>query len=179
MTELHFCHHDSPIGPLLLAGTAAALHFLSLPSGHKAFAARPGWVPDATPFDAVRRQLDAYFAGTLRQFDVVLHLDGTAFQTLVWRRLAAIPYGQTTSYGALASGLALPGSARAVGAANGNNPIPIILPCHRVIGKTGALTGFGGGLPTKAFLLRLEGALPPTQLSLFEADRLPDPAISA
>lgn len=179
MTGLHYCHHDSPIGPLLLAGTTAALHFLSFPSGHKAFSARPGWVPDATPFDDVRRQLDDYFAGKLRHFDVALHLEGSAFQTSVWKRLAAIPYGRTTSYGALAAELAVPGSARAVGAANGSNPIPIILPCHRVIGKSGALTGFGGGLPTKAFLLALEGALPATQLSLFDGDALTDAVIGA
>lgn len=153
-------HHDSPVGRLLLAGTGAALHFLSFPGGHKAFGPDPAWPRDDSAFNAVRQQLDAYFAGQLRQFDLPLAPQGTAFQLRVWTWLATIPFGQTRSYGQMADALDRPGAARAVGAANGANPLPIILPCHRVMGASGQLTGFGGGLPTKQFLLRLEGALP-------------------
>ncbi|SDE43210.1 methylated-DNA-[protein]-cysteine S-methyltransferase [Salipiger thiooxidans] len=167
---LSWCHTDSPIGPLLLAGDSDALHFLSFPSGHKAFGPREGWHEDPTPFDAVRRQLDAYFAGTLTRFDLRLAPQGTAFQTRVWQLLAEIPYGTTRSYGALATQLGTPNASRAVGAANGANPIPIILPCHRVIGQDGALTGFGGGVEVKRFLLQHEAevsGVAETQLSLF------------
>ena len=107
----------------------------------------------------LRRQLDAYFAGELTMFDVRLELEGTEFQRSVWRKLSAIPYGETWSYGQLATELGKPTASRAVGAANGNNPIAIILPCHRVVGSTGSLIGFGGGLPTKDFLLRHEAAV--------------------
>ncbi|MBR9837398.1 MAG: methylated-DNA--[protein]-cysteine S-methyltransferase [Rhodobacteraceae bacterium] len=167
---LSWCHTDSPIGPLLLAGDRDALHFLSFPSGHKAFGPREGWREDPTPFDAVRRQLDAYFAGTLTCFDLTLAPQGTAFQTRVWQLLAEIPYGTTRSYGALATELGTPKASRAVGAANGANPIPIILPCHRVIGQDGALTGFGGGVEVKRVLLQHEAkvsGVAETQLSLF------------
>lgn len=167
--SLAYTHIGSPIGQLLLAGDGAALHYLSFPGGHKAFGPRPDWRPDPAPFAEVRRQLEAYFAGALRDFDLKLHLTGTPFQIRVWNRLAEIPYGKTVTYGRIATDLGDPGASRAVGAANGNNPIPIILPCHRVIGANGALTGFGGGLPTKEWLLKHEGVLPgsPVQLSLF------------
>ena len=155
---LSWCHTDSPIGPLLLAGDRDALHFLSFPSGHKAFGPREGWHEDPTPFDAVRRQLDAYFAGTLTRFDLRLAPQGTAFQTRVWQLLAEIPYGTTRSYGALATRLGTPNASRAVGAANGANPIPIILPCHRVIGADGRMTGYAGGLWRKEKLIRIEAA---------------------
>lgn len=170
MSALYYCHTDSPVGPLLLAGDRDSLHYLSFPEGHKSFAPRPDWVLSEAPFAETRRQLDAYFAGTLRQFDLPLTLSGTAFQNRVWRLLATIPYGETTSYGALARQLGTPKASRAVGAANGNNPLPVILPCHRVIGSSGALTGFGGGLPVKKFLLRHEAevaGIGDRQLSLF------------
>ncbi|MBN9890041.1 methylated-DNA--[protein]-cysteine S-methyltransferase [Salipiger abyssi] len=170
MSALYYCHTDSPVGPLLLAGDHDSLHFLSFPEGHKAFGPRPEWAFSEAPFAEVRRQLDAYFAGTLRQFDLPLTLSGTAFQNRVWRLLATIPYGETTSYGALARQLETPSASRAVGAANGNNPLPVILPCHRVIGSSGALTGFGGGLPVKKFLLQHEAEIAGVgdpQLSLF------------
>ena len=108
-----------------------------------------------------RAQLDEYFAGARRTFDLPLSPAGTEFQRDVWTTLATIPYGETISYAQLATRVGKPSAMRAVGAANGRNPLPIVLPCHRVIGADGALTGFGGGLPTKQFLLKLEGALPP------------------
>src|SRR3546814_636105 len=107
-----------------------------------------------------RQQLDEYFAGDRVTFDLPLAPRGTAFQCGVWQMLASIPYGDTISYAQLATRVGKPSATRAVGAANGRNPLPIVLPCHRVIGADGSLTGFGGGLPTKRFLLQLEGALP-------------------
>ncbi|MCB2127674.1 MAG: methylated-DNA--[protein]-cysteine S-methyltransferase [Rhodobacteraceae bacterium] len=156
MTSLAYTFVDSPIGDLLLAGTGDALHYLSFPSGHKAFGPKPDWQRSDAPFREVKRQLDAYFAGELKDFDLPLHLGGTAFQNAVWRYLDGIPFGETRSYGRVAADLGRPKACRAVGAANGNNPIPIILPCHRVIGQNGSLTGFGGGLPVKELLLRHE-----------------------
>lgn len=159
MTEvLAWSHIDSPVGRLLVAGDAGALRFLSFPGGHKAFGPRPGWVRDDAPFGEVRRQLEAYFAGRLRRFDLPLRLEGTPFQLRHWHYLATIPYGGTRSYGQIAADLGIPAAARAVGAANGANPLPVILPCHRVLGARGALTGFGGGVPVKAWLLRHEAA---------------------
>lgn len=171
MTGLSYTFMESPIGSLLMAGDDAALHFLSFPSGHKAFGPRPDWHRSETPFAEVQRQLEAYFAGDLQTFDLSLHLSGTDFQNRVWRYLADIPFGETRTYGQIAADLGARKASRAVGAANGNNPLPIILPCHRVIGANGKLTGFGGGLPTKAYLLRHEGVLPGeanAQLALFD-----------
>lgn len=159
MNEISYTHIASPIGDLLVAGTDEALHFLSFPTGHKAFGPAPDWRRGDAPFRDVRRQLNAYFAGELRRFDLPLHLSGTAFQNSVWQYLSSIPFGETQTYGQIAAQLDRPTASRAVGAANGNNPLPIILPCHRVIGANGSLTGFGGGLPTKEFLLRHEGVL--------------------
>jgi methylated-DNA-[protein]-cysteine S-methyltransferase len=151
----------SPVGPLLIAASDAGLHALEFPSNRHPV---KHWSPWESGDHAVLRetqsQLDAYFAGTLTTFDLPLAPRGTAFQEQVWTTLAAIPYGNTWSYLDLANALGKPTATRAVGAANGRNPLPIVLPCHRVIGANGALTGFGGGLPTKEFLLRLEGVLP-------------------
>lgn len=155
----------SPIGPLLLAADDAALHGIWFCSSRHPqppqSELREG---DNAMLREVRAQLDAYFAGRLRDFDLPLQPDGTAFQREVWAMLARIAYGQTWSYGQLARRIGKPAAVRAVGAANGRNPIPIVLPCHRVIGSDGSLTGFGGGLPAKQFLLRLEGALPDDDL---------------
>ncbi|MEM9843413.1 MAG: methylated-DNA--[protein]-cysteine S-methyltransferase [Pseudomonadota bacterium] len=159
--KLAYTYMDSPIGRLLLAGTDHALHYLSFPSGHKAFGPAPNWYEDPSPFDAVQDQLTAYFSGERKKFDLRLKPSGTSFQRSVWDYLTTIPYGETRTYGTLARALDRPKASRAVGAANGNNPIPIIIPCHRVIGSTGALTGFGGGMPTKQFLLEFEGVLEP------------------
>lgn len=116
----------------------------------------PDWIYNEQPFATVREQLTEYFAGQRKQFDLSLSLSGTEFQVSVLRALQQIPYGETTSYGKIALQIGRPKAVRAVGAANGRNPIPIIVPCHRVIGKSGDLTGFGGGLSTKEALLRLE-----------------------
>nr|WP_281260093.1 methylated-DNA--[protein]-cysteine S-methyltransferase [Kandeliimicrobium roseum] len=147
---------DSPVGPLLAAGDAAGLRLLSFPEGSRAVAPDPGWRRDDAAFDDLRAQFAAYFAGTLRSFDLPLAPRGTDFRRRVWALLSAIPYGETRSYGQIARALGDPGASRAVGAANGANPLPIIVPCHRVIGANGALTGFGGGLPVKTFLLEHE-----------------------
>jgi methylated-DNA-[protein]-cysteine S-methyltransferase len=114
------------------------------------------WTKDGSPFVEACVQLDAYFAGELKNFDLQLMPKGTAFQESVWHALIEIPYGETWSYGQLAANIGKPKASRAVGAANGVNPIPVIIPCHRVIGASGKLTGFGGGIETKQFLLGLE-----------------------
>ncbi len=159
---MYYSHMDSPIGQLLLAGDETGLTLISFPDGSRARQAEPDWERRDSPFDAAKRQLDDYFRGRLTEFDLALAPRGTAFQLKVWRTLQKIPYGETTTYGTLARRIGRPRASRAVGAANGANPLPIVIPCHRVIGSTGKLTGFGGGLPTKAALLKLEGALPVT-----------------
>lgn len=148
---------DSPVGALLLAGTRDALHVLSFAVGSRPREIEASWEPDTTGVLAgVRRELDAYFAGRLKQFTTPVAFTGTAFQNAVWRELCRIPYGETISYLELARRLDHPKAVRAVGMANGANPVAIIVPCHRVIGANGSLTGFGGGLPTKRALLELE-----------------------
>jgi len=151
----------SPVGPLLVAASDAGLHALEFPQNRHPVRRWSTWEPgDHAVLRETQSQLEAYFAGKLRQFDLPLAPRGTAFQEEVWTTLAAIPYGSTWTYRDLANAVGRPTATRAVGAANGRNPLPIVLPCHRVIGTGGALTGFGGGLPTKEFLLHLEGALP-------------------
>jgi methylated-DNA-[protein]-cysteine S-methyltransferase len=148
---------DSPVGPLLLAGDADALHVLSFGMGSRAREIDAGWKRDTKGvLSGVRRELDDYFAGRLRKFSTRLAFNGTAFQNAVWKQLTRIPYGETISYMELARRIDNPKAVRAVGMANGANPIAIIVPCHRVIGSNGSLTGFGGGLPTKRALLELE-----------------------
>jgi methylated-DNA-[protein]-cysteine S-methyltransferase len=147
---------ESPIGPLLLAGDRRGLRIVRFSAGRHPKSSQRNWREDRAPFKEVIRQLDAYFEGKLQDFDLPLVLDGTDFQLLVWRSLQKIPYGETVSYGQLAKRIGSPDAARAVGLANGSNPIPIIIPCHRVIGSNGDLTGFGGGLPVKKKLLALE-----------------------
>lgn len=154
--SLSFAYYDSPIGPLLAAGDADALHVLAFPAGSRARTPEAHWREDSTPFSLCFEQLDAYFAGTLRRFDLPLAPAGTAFQQSVWAQLVAIPYAETISYGTLANRIGNKNASRAVGAANGANPIPIIIPCHRVIGSDRSLTGFGGGLDLKRWLLNHE-----------------------
>jgi methylated-DNA-[protein]-cysteine S-methyltransferase len=149
---------DSPVGPLFLAGTAQALTRLHFQAGPQPLHPAKGWQPGATPFVQVQAQLMEYFSGARHSFHLPLAPAGTPFQLRVWRALSEIPYGETLSYGELARRLGLSGGARAVGLANGANPLPIVVPCHRVIGADGALTGFGGGLHIKRALLALEGA---------------------
>ena len=141
----------SPLGPLLLIGDGDALTGLLMEG-----APRPGWSRDRAAFAEVAAQLEAYFAGELTEFDVPLAPHGTDFQRRVWAALVEIPYGETRTYGDLAAALGMPNACRAVGAANGRNPIGVIIPCHRVIGSTGGLTGYGGGLRRKRALLELE-----------------------
>ena len=151
---------DSPIGELLLLGDGYALHGLWMRSGRAALA-RPSWTRADGPFEDARGQLAEYFAGRRLAFDLPLAMAGTPFQVRVWRALLEIPYGETTSYGELARQVQPGGgwqAARAVGAANGRNPIAVVVPCHRVIGANGSLTGYGGGLARKRFLLDLEAA---------------------
>ena len=154
-----FSVHDSPTGPLLLSGDSEALTGLWFGD---AGVAREGWRRDDARFEGERAQLDEYFAGERESFDFPLRLEGGGtFEREVWAALRAIPYGTTTTYGRIAEEIGRPGRARAVGAANGRNPIAIVVPCHRVIGAGGKLTGYGGGLDNKQLLLELEGALLP------------------
>lgn len=152
----YFTYLDSTIGELLLAGNGEALELLGFPEGKMRLRHQEDWTEDASVFTAAIDQLRAYFAGELQDFDLSLAPEGTQFQCAVWDALTHIPYGETRSYIDIAQAVGSPKASRAVGAANGQNPIPIIIPCHRVIGKSGALVGFGGGLPTKVQLLDLE-----------------------
>ena len=166
--SLHYRTVDSPVGPLTLAGEGATLmHLRMADQSHEPD--RSGWqqAGDRAFGDAVE-QLEAYFAGSLTEFDVDLSLDGTDFQRRVWTALRAIPYGQTRSYGEIATEVGSPGASRAVGLANGRNPIGIIVPCHRVIGSTGGLTGYAGGIDRKRALLALEKNRLAAQAALFE-----------
>jgi methylated-DNA-[protein]-cysteine S-methyltransferase len=154
---VNFSYLDSPIGTLLIAGDDIAIHFISFPRNGKAQKPREEWRESARgPVGEAIRQLREYFAGARTDFDLPLAPEGTEFQRSVWRRLQEIPYGETISYGELARRIGNPQASRAVGSANGSNPIPIVIPCHRVIGSNGKLTGFGGGLPVKEALLGLE-----------------------
>lgn len=156
MVKTYYDYQDSPIGRLLLAGDGEALTVIGFPSGKGQRRHQSGWQRDEAPLVDAKRQLSAYFAGELQEFDLPLKPEGTEFQRRVWAALRKIPFGETWSYGQLANELGNPKASRAVGAANGKNPIPIIIPCHRVIGSTGKLTGFGGGLATKEYLLDME-----------------------
>jgi len=151
-----YTYHDTAIGSLLLAGNDGGLTLLGFPQGKMRRRHEADWIESPGKFELVRQQLDDYFAGKLDTFSVPLSPQGTSFQMEVWQALQQIPYGQTWSYGQLANHIDRPKASRAVGAANGVNPIPVIIPCHRVIVSSGKLTGFGGGLETKQFLLALE-----------------------
>lgn len=159
---VHTTTIDSPIGPLFLAAGGDGLRAIEFRNNRHPVRCGDDWREgDNAILREAHRQLSEYFARRRRTFDLPLAPEGTPFQRRVWTTLATIPYGQTISYAELAARVGRPGAARAVGAANGRNPLPIVLPCHRVIGADGSLTGFGGGLPAKRFLLELEGALPP------------------
>ena len=161
-SECFFERFDTPIGVLTIAADGEGLRHIEFPSNRHPVE-RANWLPGAhgaiaDTLLAARTQLLEYFAGTRKAFDLPLAPQGTPFQCEVWRTLATIAYGRTWSYRDLAQAIGKPDAVRAVGAANGRNPLPIVLPCHRVIGADGRLVGFGGGLPIKAALLRLEGA---------------------
>jgi methylated-DNA-[protein]-cysteine S-methyltransferase len=148
---------DTPIGELLLVGDEGGLRRVSM----SPFSVAPPWARDDEFFDDASEQFGQYFRGERREFDLPLKLEGNSFELLVWDALREIPYGETVSYGHIARGIGHPDAPRAVGAANGRNPVAIIVPCHRVIGADGSLTGYGGGLDRKRFLLDLEaGAIP-------------------
>ena len=160
-----FTYLDSPIGRLLLTSDGCALTGLYM-EPHRKAQSMEGWVEDVTvePLTAAVQQLTEYFAGNRRTFDLPLRLQGTAFQQRVWHELTKIPFGETWSYGELAKRISKPSASRAVGLANGRNPISILVPCHRVIGADGSLTGYGGGLERKRWLLAHEGG--PGELDL-------------
>lgn len=153
---MYYCYLPTPIGDLLLAGERDTLQMIGFPKGSMRRDPEPNWIYNEQPFVAARQQLTEYFAGERKAFDLPLALQGTEFQLMVLKELSRIPYGETVSYGEIAKRIGRPKAVRAVGAANGRNPIPIVIPCHRVIGSSGDLTGFGGGLDTKTELLRLE-----------------------
>ncbi len=152
---------DSPVGPLLLAADADGLRLIEFSQPRHPVKRSAEWQEGTLPvLDATRTQLDQYFAGQRTTFELPLSPRGTPFQRDIWTALAGIPYGQTISYGAVATCAGHAGAMRAVGAAVGRNPVPIVVPCHRVMGADGRMTGFSGGLPVKRELLVLEGALP-------------------
>jgi methylated-DNA-[protein]-cysteine S-methyltransferase len=157
---MNYCYLDTPIGKLLLAGDEQGLHRITFPAKGKpneAAQPEPGWIESARgPLKEAARQLKEYFKGDRTEFDLPLSPEGTQFQKSVWQNLCGIPYGETISYGELARRVGNPKASRAVGAANGSNPLPIVVPCHRVIGSNRKMTGFGGGIPVKEALLALE-----------------------
>lgn len=153
---MYYRYLTTPIGDLLLAGSEEALEVVGFPEGSRRREPLPDWIYSEKPFAAACAQLQEYFEGTRREFDLPLRPSGTGFQLRVLEELRKIPYGTTVSYGDIARRIGNPKAVRAVGAANGRNPIPIIIPCHRVIGSTGDLTGFGGGIKVKEALLRHE-----------------------
>ena len=151
-----YSYMDSPVGRLLLAGEKNALKVIGFSSGARARGADPEWERFDEPFRQVKKQLEEYFAGERRTFSLELAPDATPFQAAVLDALLGIPYGETRSYLDIAHAVGNPKAVRAVGGANGSNPIPIVIPCHRVVGSDGSLTGFGGGLESKRYLLDLE-----------------------
>ena len=160
----YYRHHESPVGTLLIVADRKAVREIHFPKRGRGMTPHGDWrkggsrrSPEGTLLDSLEGELERYFAGALRHFRVPVKPVGTPFQSAVWQQLQRVLYGQTISYGELARRIGRPRASRAVGAANGRNPIPIIIPCHRVIGADGSLTGFGGGLATKERLLELEG----------------------
>jgi methylated-DNA-[protein]-cysteine S-methyltransferase len=155
-TTLAYTEIESPVGKLLLAGTEESLNVLWFQSGARAMTPNPSWHRDERPLRRALGELQEYFAGTRQDFTIDVQPEGTPFQRTVWNELQRIPYGETISYGELAGRVGNPKASRAVGLANGANPISIVVPCHRVIGANGKLTGYGGGLSIKEKLLALE-----------------------
>jgi methylated-DNA-[protein]-cysteine S-methyltransferase len=154
--KLAYTWMESPVGRLLLAGDERGLWVIRFMTEVHRRPPAAAWHESGHPLQEAVRKLHAWFGRELRQFDLPLHPAGTEFQLAVWNALPGIPYGSTLSYGELAARIGRPAAVRAVGAANGANPLPIVLPCHRVVGADGSLTGYGGGLPTKARLLAME-----------------------
>jgi methylated-DNA-[protein]-cysteine S-methyltransferase len=159
MPEMLYTTLHSPIGELLLAGDDSGLQILSMQDAPRARRIGPEWRRDDAAFAHVRHQLEEYFAGSRDTFEIGLSLRGNAFEQRVWAELLKIPYGETASYGQIGASIGAPSAARAVGLANGRNPVAVIVPCHRVIGANGSLTGYGGGLERKRYLLDLESGV--------------------
>lgn len=153
---MKYRYMKSPIGEILVAGDDDGIRFIGFPEGHGRIEPQPGWTRSDRAFADAAKQLGEYFAGKRRAFELRLAPTGTRFQRAVLEALQRIPYGETRSYAEIAKAIGNPRAVRAVGAANGRNPLPIVIPCHRVIGSNGSLTGFGGGIETKRFLLDLE-----------------------
>ena len=153
---LSYCVMKSPVGRLLLVGNRDGLKLISFQDGAHPIPLDPNWNHDEKPLRKVISQLEAYFEGNLKNFTLQLTPEGTPFQQRVWQALQKIPYGKTVSYGEIAKAIGKPKASRAVGAANGQNPLSIVTPCHRVIGCNGQLVGYGGGLRIKERLLYLE-----------------------
>ena len=153
---MYYRYMDSPIGRLFLAGNEDGLAWIGFPNGKNIYEPEADWEENAEPLAAAVRQLTDYFEGNRKQFDLRLSPAVTPFQGRVLQALQAVPYGETVTYGELARRIGQPKASRAVGMANARNPIPIVIPCHRVIGKSGKLTGYGGGLDVKQALLDLE-----------------------
>ncbi len=158
MQTFYYSRWDSPVGPLFIAVSERGLARLEFDRGHIPPRDENTWIESEEKTRPCRRQLGEYFAGARRAFDVPLDLQGTAFEKRCWQALLTIPYGETRTYGDIARAIGSPQAFRAVGLANHNNPVAIIVPCHRVIGTDGSLTGYGGGLDVKKRLLELEGA---------------------
>ena len=155
----YYAMMESPLGKLFLVSDEESLKEIRFEENGKRFVPEADWREGGAINREATTQLGAFFAGTRKTFQLPLDADGTEFQQRVWSELQRIPYGATVSYGELARRLGRPKASRAVGAANGRNPLPIVIPCHRVIGSSGTLTGYGGGIRRKQYLLRLEGAL--------------------
>ena len=167
MSTIQFRSIDSPVGLLTLAGRDGRLmHLRMVDQTYEP--SHDGWERTDTAFPDAVEQLESYFAGELFDFELDLDMVGTSFQRNVWAALLTIPYGQTRSYGEIAAQIGLPSASRAVGLANGHNPIGIVVPCHRVIGANGSLTGYGGGLDRKRALLALEKCRNPVTPTLFD-----------
>jgi methylated-DNA-[protein]-cysteine S-methyltransferase len=156
--EISYTYIDSPVGRIMLVGNFRGLLEISFMAGRTPKAPDPRWHLDDSQFGDAIAQFRDYFDGNLREFDLRLQPSGTPFQLQVWKALREIPYGETISYAELARRIGKPRAVRAVGAANGKNPLSIVIPCHRVIGSDGSLTGYGGGMENKKYLLALEGS---------------------
>ena len=154
----NYCYYPAPFGSLLLVEEYGKIEQVTFPIEHNRKTPEKDWVENENSFRDIFVQLDEYFSGKRTKFSLELNPVGTEFQKTVWQELQKIPYGSTINYGELAKRIGNPKASRAVGAANGKNPIGIIIPCHRVIGKDGSLTGFGGGLSVKELLLKLENS---------------------
>jgi methylated-DNA-[protein]-cysteine S-methyltransferase len=159
MPEMIYTTFHSPIGELLLAGDGGGLQILSMQDAPRPRRIGSAWNRDDAAFADVRHQLEEYFTGSRDTFEVELSLRGNPFEQRVWAELLKIPYGETASYGQVATAIGAPSAPRAVGLANGRNPVAVIVPCHRVIGANGSLTGYGGGLERKRYLLDLEAGV--------------------